>query len=36
MDWANWDDMVREYGMDGVQGMPPVNGAGHLGTVNWF
>lgn len=35
MDWANWDDLVREYGMDGLQ---PSNatGAGHLGMVNWF
>lgn len=38
MDWANWDDLVREYGMDGV---PPVgnaipNGAGHLGIGSWF
>ncbi|KAF2653479.1 hypothetical protein K491DRAFT_602793 [Lophiostoma macrostomum CBS 122681] len=33
MDWANWDDLVREYGMDGT---PSLNGAGHLGTVSWF
>ncbi|KAF2186646.1 hypothetical protein K469DRAFT_706628 [Zopfia rhizophila CBS 207.26] len=36
MDWANWDDLVREYGMDGVQGQMTANGAGHLGMVNWF
>ncbi|KAF2465369.1 uncharacterized protein BDR25DRAFT_346238 [Lindgomyces ingoldianus] len=36
MDWANWDDLVREYGMDGAQGQMVANGAGHMGMVNWF
>ena len=40
MDWANWDDLVREYGMEGIgQGQPgllnPTN-TSHLGMVNWF
>jgi hypothetical protein len=41
MDWANWDDLVREYGMEGMVGpgqpgiLNPSN-ASHLGMVNWF
>lgn len=37
MDWAVWDDLVGQYGVDGVvlQG-PTANGAGHLGKVGWF
>jgi hypothetical protein len=36
MDWANWDDLVREYGMDTVHGDVFANGATHLGVMNWF
>lgn len=36
MDWAVWDDMVNQYGMENPQQMPTANGAGHLGMVHWF
>lgn len=45
MDWANWDDLVREFGMDGIQSTSNVAGTGATGTatgalgmgmVNWF
>ncbi|KAF2731933.1 hypothetical protein EJ04DRAFT_441932 [Polyplosphaeria fusca] len=38
MDWANWDDMVREYGMENpqIQTNNIANGVGHLGMTNWF
>lgn len=43
MDWAGWDDLVNQYGMeDGQQGTGTgtgtvgTSGVGHLGMVNWF
>lgn len=36
MDWAVWDDLVNQYGMEGPQQMGTANGAGHLGMVHWF
>ncbi|KAF2638808.1 hypothetical protein P280DRAFT_470847 [Massarina eburnea CBS 473.64] len=37
MDWAIWDDMVSQFGMDGViQQSQTGNAAGHLGKVGWF
>ena len=36
MDWAVWDDMVNQYGMESSQQMATANGAGHLGMVHWF
>ncbi|KAL1596510.1 hypothetical protein SLS60_009157 [Paraconiothyrium brasiliense] len=36
MDWAVWDDLVNQYGMENPQAMPTANGAGHLGMVHWF
>jgi len=35
MDWASWDDLVSQYGMEGQTG-PNANAAGHLGMVHWF
>ncbi|KAJ4299787.1 hypothetical protein N0V90_005033 [Kalmusia sp. IMI 367209] len=35
MDWAVWDDMVNQYGMENPQ-QTTANGAGHLGMVHWF
>jgi hypothetical protein len=35
MDWAGWDDLVSQYGMDGQTGLNS-NAAGHLGMVHWF
>lgn len=36
MDWAVWDDLVNQYGMENPQQMATANGAGHLGMVHWF
>jgi hypothetical protein len=36
MDWAVWDDLVNQYGMENSQQMATANGAGHLGMVHWF
>ncbi|KAL5430514.1 hypothetical protein PMIN06_012527 [Paraphaeosphaeria minitans] len=36
MDWAVWDDLVNQYGMENPGGMSAANGAGHLGMVHWF
>ncbi|PSN65272.1 hypothetical protein BS50DRAFT_575317 [Corynespora cassiicola Philippines] len=36
MDWAGWDDLVTQYGMEGNPGDATANGIGHLGMVNWF
>ncbi|KAL5381293.1 hypothetical protein DPSP01_007285 [Paraphaeosphaeria sporulosa] len=36
MDWAVWDDLVNQYGMENQGGMATANGAGHLGMVHWF
>ena len=38
MDWANWDDLVREYGMEGVQANMALNqnDISHLSMTNWF
>jgi hypothetical protein len=37
MNWADWDDLVRTYGTEGV---PPAlfqpTNSSHLGAVNWF
>jgi hypothetical protein len=39
LDWVNFDDMVREYGMDmngnHVQ-LPTANGVGTGGLIDWF
>ena len=36
MDWAVWDDLVNQYGMETQQPMSTANAAGHLGMVHWF
>lgn len=36
MDWAVWDDLVNQYGMENSGQMATANGAGHLGMVHWF
>jgi hypothetical protein len=36
MDWAVWDDLVNQYGMENPQQMTTANGTGHLGMVHWF
>ncbi|ORY06889.1 fungal-specific transcription factor domain-domain-containing protein [Clohesyomyces aquaticus] len=41
MDWANWDDLVREYGTENGQKQLVTAsngdvGPGHLGMMNWF
>ncbi|PVH93292.1 hypothetical protein DM02DRAFT_619357 [Periconia macrospinosa] len=36
MDWTTWDDLVGQYGVDGVVQQGAANGAGHLGKVGWF
>jgi len=38
MDWAVWDDLVNQYGMESATGQiqQTANGAGHLGMVHWF
>jgi hypothetical protein len=33
MDWEVWDDMVNQYGNEGLQPQAPT---GHLGMVHWF
>jgi hypothetical protein len=35
MDWAGWDDLVSQYGMEGQTGLNG-NAAGHLGMVHWY
>ncbi|KAF2711841.1 hypothetical protein K504DRAFT_465575 [Pleomassaria siparia CBS 279.74] len=34
MDWAGWDDLVSQYGIEGQTAIS--NPAGHLGMVHWF
>lgn len=41
LDWENWDDMVREYGMDVdtdpvIPSQMNINGAGIMGLPTWF
>ncbi len=42
MDWALWDDLVTQFGVDGQApnpistGVNGVNGPGHVGMVHWF
>lgn len=41
LDWTNWDDMVREYGMDvdmdsAVPSQMNINGAGIMRLPTWF
>jgi hypothetical protein len=37
MDWALWDDMVSQYGIEGHPSNPASTaGPGNLGLVHWF
>lgn len=36
IDWALWDDMVNQYGIEGQTNPANSGGPGHVGMVHWF
>jgi hypothetical protein len=37
MDWTEWDELVRVYGMDGIQtGLTPSGPSRDMPVMNWF